>query len=227
MITPTPFTPEAPPTTGLDLWLVDTAAHAAWASALGDSVLSTAERARAAGFHREDDRRDYVVSHVALRVVLGARTGVRPAAVAFTRAACPGCGGPHGRPELADGAAEFSLSHARGAALVAVAAGVVGADVELLPAADVLADLTTALHPREQQELALLPTEGRPAAFTRAWSRKESYLKALGTGLSRDPAADYLGTGPAPAALPGWTVADVAVPEGYRAAVTVRAAAGA
>ena len=53
------------------------------------------------------------------------------------------------------------------------------------------------------------------------WTRKEAYLKGIGTGLARGVAADYLGaTGLAP--LPaGWSVLDVPVPDGHAAAAAV------
>lgn len=45
-------------------------------------------------------------------------------------------------------------------------------------------------------------------------------------GLARDPALDYLGTGPVPVSPPGWSVADVAVPAGFAAAVARTTTAG-
>ncbi|MFE9482387.1 4'-phosphopantetheinyl transferase family protein [Streptomyces spororaveus] len=60
---------------------------------------------------------------------------------------------------------------------------VVGVDVERVPARP----LTGALHPEEEDELALLNPADRPAAFARAWTRKEAVLKALGAGLQTDP----------------------------------------
>ena len=40
--------------------------------------------------------------------------------------------------------------------------------------------------PSEQAEMNALPSEERHAAFLRCWTRKEAYLKAHGSGLSRD-----------------------------------------
>ena len=51
----------------------------------------------------------------------------------------------------------------------------------------------------ESAELRALPPEARRAAFYRAWTRKEAYLKAWGTGLSFASnrfTLEYIGEGP-------------------------------
>ncbi|WP_373429258.1 4'-phosphopantetheinyl transferase superfamily protein [Streptomyces sp. V4I23] len=88
--------------------------------------------------------------------------------------------------------------------------------------------MSAVLHPRGAAELAACPPVDHPAAFARAWTRKEAYPKGPGTGLGRDLRADHLGTSPhAPARIPGWSVSGVSVPAGHEAAVAVRAATGA
>ncbi|WP_206323300.1 4'-phosphopantetheinyl transferase superfamily protein [Streptomyces sp. HNM0574] len=200
-------------------------AHAAAARREAGS-LSAGERERAAAFRREADRDRYLVAHTALRGELAARLGGSPRAVPLTRAPCPGCGGPHGRPSVAGDLLHFSLSHAGDLVLLAFADAPVGADVEALPAPGVVADVGASLHPRERAELAALPERERPAAFTRCWTRKEAFLKGLGTGLATDPAADYVSTLERPAPLPGWHLADVPVPPGYAAATALARPAG-
>ncbi|MGD9485993.1 4'-phosphopantetheinyl transferase superfamily protein [Streptomyces sp. TRM70308] len=214
--TPRPPTPDAPA-----LWLVDVARHRETAARLAPDVLDADEQKRAATFVRPQDQDLYRTSHVALRLLLGAHLALPPAKVRFTRLSCPGCGEPHGRPAVADGALHHSLSHTGGLALVALATTPVGVDVERLPSPDTVANTARALHAREAAELAPLSAEDSPAAFARAWTRKEAYLKGLGIGLGRDPSLDYVGTGPTAAGLPGWTIADVRVPTGYAAAVAL------
>jgi 4'-phosphopantetheinyl transferase len=204
------------------LWLVEADLWADWAGQLAPQVLDAGEKSRVESLRREADRRNYLVAHVALRVLLGERLGLAPEAVRLGRAVCPCCGGPHGRPVVEGGGAHFSLSHGGALVLLGLAPVPIGVDVERVPTPEAIAETTAVLHPREQDELALLDGESRHAAFTRAWARKEAYLKGIGTGLGRSPALDYVGTGVAPAAGPdGWTVRDVATPDDHAAAVAL------
>lgn len=204
------------------LWLVDAARHAAFAARLASDVLDPRELRSAAAFRADADRDCYRAAHVGLRLLLGAQLGSAPGDVRLVREDCPGCGEPHGRPAVAGGGVHFSLSHSGGFALLAFAATPVGVDVETVPSADAVADISSVMHRVEIAELGALEPPERPAAFARAWVRKEAYLKGLGIGLGRDPSADYVGTGEAPAAGPaGWSIADVAVGEHRAAAVAV------
>ncbi|MFJ3669672.1 4'-phosphopantetheinyl transferase family protein [Streptomyces sp. NPDC090106] len=207
----------------LELYLARVAEQDAQALRDAGEVLDEEERARARAFRHDRDRDAYVVAHAGLRGVLSVVLGVRAEALPLAREPCAGCGGPHGRPVLRTPGVHFSLSHSGGLVLVALAPAPVGVDVEELATVKVMLSAQAALHPAEADELARLPAYGRPAAFTRAWVRKEGYLKGLGTGLVRDPALDFLGTGPTPAdPAPGWSVRDVLVPSGYAAAVALR-----
>ncbi|MEW2180131.1 4'-phosphopantetheinyl transferase superfamily protein [Streptomyces sp. NPDC005406] len=217
---PAPLFPPGAPA----LWLVDAVRDGGQAQRLAPGVLDAGELDRAARLVVEADRTCYVAAHVALRLLLGARLGLAPDAVPFTREPCPSCGGPHGRPAT-EGKVHFSLSHTRGVALLAFADAPVGVDVELVPKPGTVSEIAGQLHPAESRELAELPESARPAAFGRVWTRKEAYLKGEGIGLADGLAAEHVGTGPRPRPGPGgWTVTDVEVPAGYAAAVAVRAA---
>jgi 4'-phosphopantetheinyl transferase len=163
-----------------------------------------------------EPRERSLVGHVALRVVLGEVTGTAPEDLLFERR-CGHCGGSgHGKPRLAGRSElDFSLSHSGELALIAVARGrLVGADVERVrPRTDVLAIARGSLSARERQTVESMETDAaRRAAFFRCWTRKEAYLKGLGTGLAggldTDPDED-----------PGWEVHSLAAPPGYAAAV--------
>ncbi|MER6615415.1 4'-phosphopantetheinyl transferase family protein [Streptomyces xantholiticus] len=220
---PAPPRPEAP-----RLWLARVEDLRDVVAPLAASVLDGGERAREAALRRAVDRDGYRVTHVGLRLLLGAYLGIDPPDVPLARAPCPECRGPHGRPVVREAALHFSVSRAPGYCLLAFAVTEVGADVEKVPSSAVVEETSAALHPREAAELAACPPADRPAAFARAWTRKEGYLKGLGTGLGRDLRSDHLGTSPhVPTRIPGWSVSDVSVPAGYAAAVVVRAAPGA
>ncbi|MFH8366844.1 4'-phosphopantetheinyl transferase family protein [Streptomyces sp. NPDC018031] len=189
-----------------------------------DKVLDASERERAAAFVRAEDQQRYRAAHAGLRVLLGAYLGLEAAAVPFIREPCPGCQEPHGRPAVPGAPLHFNMSHAGDLVLFAFASAPIGADVERVQEPRVVAQVSGSLHPRERAELAGLAEADRPAAFARCWTRKEAYLKGLGTGLSRDPALDYVGTGTQPVPVGGWTMADVPldhVRTGYAAAYAV------
>ncbi|RST22901.1 4'-phosphopantetheinyl transferase superfamily protein [Streptomyces sp. WAC04770] len=189
-----------------------------------DSGLSVAELRRAASFARAGDGDVYATAHAALRRLLGGYLGLPPAGLTFVREPCPGCSGPHGRPAVVQSAdaptLHFSLAHSRGLIAVAVAPRVIGVDVERLPSTGTVEACARALHTRERAELAAVPPEERQAYFGRLWTRKEAYLKALGTGLSRHPRIDYLGADlrrrPA-----RWAVLDLPAGPEHTAAVAV------
>ena len=203
-------------------WRIDAEREAPSAHVLAPTVLSKAERERADAFHRQRDRDTYVVCHVLLRLVLARKLDVKPEDVEFVRETCPTCGGPHGRPALVQGKPHFSLSHSGMVGLIGVADNVIGVDVERTPKPEVATQTGHMLHPEEAAELAALSDEERPVGFGRIWTRKEAYLKALGTGLSRGLSRDYMGAGPVPAQRqPGWTLVDLTLFEGYFAAAAI------
>ncbi|MFZ3473819.1 4'-phosphopantetheinyl transferase family protein [Streptomyces sp. 4.24] len=217
------------PSAGSDVavWALDTTRDlvGGYPVAGAPAMLDAGERARAGKFLRAQDRRRYVASHVGLRVLLGGHLGLDPAEVVLVRETCPCCGGPHGRPAVAGGAPHFSLSHSGDLAYLAFAGVPVGVDVEEVPSAAAAADVLATLHPAETAELTALPEADRRAALGRVWTRKEACLKATGAGLALGLAEPYVGSADAPAAVPGWTLADLPAPAGYTAALAVRAPA--
>lgn len=146
------------------------------------ATLSSDERARAAAFHFEIDRRRFVASRAILRGLLARYLRVAPGELRFTK-------GPHGKPRLSHPASAltFNLSHSGEWMLVAVARGrEVGVDLEMarenLPV-QMLADHHFA--PAAAAELRALPEAERARKFYELWTRTEAQLKAGGRGLSR------------------------------------------
>ncbi|MDN3265709.1 4'-phosphopantetheinyl transferase superfamily protein [Streptomyces sp. CSDS2] len=195
-------------------------------------LLDAAERHRADRFVRPADRQLYTAAHATLRRLLGRHTGTPPGEVRLTREPCARCGGPHGRPVLAaprpGPPLYFSLSHGAGHALIGLARVPIGVDIDRLPGEATVEYGAPALHPDERRELAAARAGGTHLPlFARIWTRKEAYLKGLGTGLCRPAHADYLGDEPL-RHPPGWTVTAFTPPgaeDRLTAAVALRAPA--
>jgi len=159
------------------------------------------------------------VARAALRTVLGDALGVAPADVPISRR-CAHCGDPvHGKPFVPGAALACSLTHTGTLALVAWANAPValGVDAERVrPRVHLDRLAARVLGPAEHTRWRALPEAERCAAFLRAWTAKEAYVKATGRGI-----AALLGG--VPATVPGWTVGALPLPEGYVGALAVDA----
>lgn len=153
------------------------------------SLLSTDEQVRAAQFYFERDRRAFIACHGWLRVILGRYLAVDPQHLEFERAL-------HGKPALVPQAGstglQFNLSHSGQMALYAIARQrELGIDLEYIrPMPDMEQIVARFFTPSEQAMFQTLPSDQRLAAFFRAWTCKEAYLKAIRAGLTR-PLADF------------------------------------
>lgn len=181
----------------------DTEGGASWARRCGD-VLSAAERERAARFVFPGLGEMWAAAHVLLREVLGRVTCTPAQQVRFRVDRL-------GKPST-DGV-EFSLSHTGSAVLIGLGEVPLGVDVEKLPEEQIVQQVAPSLHPQETAELFDLPVGERSEAFARVWVRKESLLKAIGTGLSRGLCCDYVGAEAVPGVpIPGMGIHDVVLP---------------
>jgi len=146
-------------------------------------LLAADERARADRFHFDHDRRRFIVAHGVLRSILGGYLKIAPDRVTFDY-------GAQGKPGLSfthDSSLHFNVAHSHELAVYAFALNqAVGIDVEyaqrhVLDADQVAQRFFSANEYRTYRALA--DDEKRPAFF-RCWTRKEAYIKAIGTGLS-------------------------------------------
>jgi 4'-phosphopantetheinyl transferase len=146
------------------------------------AVLSTDEREKAARFHFDKDRSQFVQARAALRFVLSEYLQVAPRNLGFAY-------GTHGKPALADGDTEsslqFNLSRRDGLALIAVTRGrEIGVDVELIRADVPFFEIAgVSFSAAESATLRTLPESLRVAGFYNCWTRKEAFAKARGEGL--------------------------------------------
>lgn len=225
----------APPERGeIHVWTIPLDPPAAEVEALWP-LLADDERARAERFRFPRHRRRYTVGRGALRTLLSRYLGVEARAVGFRY-------GPNEKPYLepalaaaADGL-EFNLSNSDELAVVAFTVGAeVGADVERLrPMPDALDVAERFFSATERQVLAAVPEGDRERTFFRCWTRKEAYLKAVGTGITvpldrfdvtlaaEDPPRILAMEGD-PEKAAAWTLAHLEPQAGYLGALAIRA----
>jgi len=149
------------------------------AIAASHALLSDAEQRRARRVASARVRGRFIVARARLRQLLGARLGVRPAAVELTTA-------PNGKPALrGDATLRFNLAHCDDVAAYAFGNDrEIGIDIEAVRAigdADQLAGRF--FSDAEQAAYRALPPAQRPLGFFNCWTRKEAFIKAQGDGL--------------------------------------------
>lgn len=145
------------------------------------SLLNMLDDKEQQRYHRlhKNHRQLYLLSHAACRQILARYTGCAASEIKYTL-------NPHGKPGLPNSQLSFNLSHSHELAIIAISAGTeIGVDVEFLkpkPSWKKLAkrffnsaEYTYLLQQAENQQLE---------SFFQLWTRKEAFIKALGTGLS-------------------------------------------
>jgi len=144
-------------------------------------LLSPDEIDRADRFAFERLRVSYEVSHGALRVLLAQYVGCDPGDLAFTF-------GTWGKPALrGESRVRFNMSHSGELAVYAIALDCeVGVDVEKVREISDLEEIAERFFSRAEvsELLSIGDAKQRRAAFFRCWTRKESYIKSVGDGLS-------------------------------------------
>ncbi len=173
-------------------------------------------------------REHFLAARGQLRQILAGYLCCAPSEISFSY-------GPHGKPELLtqnETQLRFNLSHSGEYGLLAINdSNPIGVDIERIHSGRPLLKLSERFFSlRERTALRKLPEKDREWAFYACWTRKEAYLKAIGTGLVTplDSFDITMTPGEPPALLahrndpsaPGrWKIAEVPVPAGYRGAV--------
>lgn len=183
------------------------------------NTLNAGEHDRARRFRFAEDRLRYAFAHGVLRDVLSRYLNCSAADIEF---AANAYGKPFVTPAGGTHPPEFNLSHAGEVILIGVGGGrCIGIDVEKIrPMADLESVAESQFGPQERAFLDAARSSRREQAFFRCWTRKEAYVKALGTGLSIplnsfDTLAGSANTAPL-------QIVDLNVAEGYAAAAAVK-----
>ncbi len=145
-------------------------------------LLSDDEKARADRYVFVKDRTGFIASRGRLREILSAHVDAPAAALVFGKR-------EHGKPFVAgreDLLFNFSDTGAYGSLAVAEPgrAGPLGVDIETVRKREWLKLSQRYFSPAEHALMEALPDADQKLAFFRGWTRKEAFLKAVGTGLS-------------------------------------------
>jgi len=190
-------------------------AEPAYSAGLG--MLSEDERAQAARFHFEGDRKNFVARRSLLRAILGYYLKVEPSQVSLAYE-------ERGKPRLAqpDSAAPlyFNCSHSRSLALCAVGRSApLGVDVEKWRPMPEMAEIVAAFCSAGENALFnAAPPEKKLEVFFSIWTRKEAYLKATGEGIAGSLAQLDCSAPP-----PGWSFHALSPAPGFAAALACAA----
>lgn len=147
-----------------------------------EHLLSSDEKARAARFRFDRDRRYFISARGLLREIISQYLNTLPDRLSFRY-------GAHGKPYLVrqgNSDLNFNVSHTSDTALIAVARRrEVGVDIEHISRDVSVVNLAeTVFSSPEKQALSGLGSKDKLRAFFRFWTRKEAYIKADGRGVS-------------------------------------------
>lgn len=168
-----------PGASNLEVWLItdcdDTAMDEAACRA-----LTAPERTRAGKFLDPQQARLWRRVRATLRLLLAERLEIEPLEVDFDY-------GTFGKPECAG--VVFNVSHTESIGVIALQTHgkpmQLGIDIEAILRHPPEQNLVSrVLSPNEHRQWKTLSVERRCTAFTRAWTRKEAWLKAHGFGIS-------------------------------------------
>jgi 4'-phosphopantetheinyl transferase len=146
------------------------------------SQLSEDEMARAGRFKFAIHRNRFIRSHGFMRSVLARYLHIPQVAIEYYK-------GEQGKPYLSNNALQFNLSHSENLAILAVThKAAVGIDIEYNHRTTDWQGISQRFFTTSEQEaLFSLSIEQQERAFFDLWTRKEAYMKVLGTGLFLSP----------------------------------------
>lgn len=147
-------------------------------------LLSTDERLHTARFRFALDRERWTLARASVRVILGSYLGIPPSSVVFSY-------NQYGKPEIIDPGThkglKFNVSHSEKLCALALTyldrVGVDAERIRFIPEA--LGMAQSSFTEYEYQALLAETPAVRMRTFMRFWTKKEAYLKAVGSGLAQ------------------------------------------
>jgi phosphopantetheine--protein transferase-like protein len=170
------------PLDGSVLYLIHTDSYSSDAVSLFQKLLSVQELEKASKFRFIKDQHRYIITHAMLRTILGRYLKLVPAEIDFIS-------NDYGKPSLPEKYEKihFNLSHSKGfSALAFSTKSEIGIDIERIdPEFDFDAIANAHFSKAENRFLHAEKRESRNRFYT-LWTRKEAFLKAVGTGIGEN-----------------------------------------
>ena len=190
-------------------------------------LLSEDEILRANRYHFEKDRSVYITAKFLLRTLLGNYLGEKPEEITFGYS-------EFGKPSyFNDDKLDFNVSHSANRIILGFSKGMdIGVDIEKVKNDFDTLELAENFFSKEEIRILLAFDEAdRHMAFFRCWTRKESFIKAVGQGFSYpldsfavsmddDFRAEFLKIDKIPAQENNWKLHSFVPAEGYIAAIS-------
>lgn len=186
-------------------------------------LITPEERKRAERLLDREQGTRRAAARGVLREILAEYLGVAPEGITIAT-------GEHGKPFVPGAGIHFNLSHSGDLILIALAQREIGIDLEAIRSDLPWEPLARQFFsPGECAALFSLSPSDRLAAFYRIWTRKEAYLKGVGSGFSRSCSEFEVSSLPgeyrllrhrtAPEETARWALIDLPLPAGFAAAL--------
>ena len=190
-------------------------------------LLSEDEKLRASRFRFNKDRECYVIARTTLRLLLGAYLDIAPKEITFKYS-------EFGKPSyLQNVELDFNVSHSGNRIIIGFSREqTIGVDIEKIKTDFDPLNLAKNFFSREEiAALSQTKESDMFRAFYRCWTRKESFIKAVGEGLSypldsfavtmdNDRQARFLKIDNTQDSKKDWRLHSFVPGEGYIAAIT-------
>lgn len=140
-------------------------------------LISEKEMKRAEKFISADTRETYILAHATLRKCLSKYIDTKPEEILFETT-------ENSKPYVAGNPVYFNISHTNKAFVIAIATGnYVGADIEEIIGKSDVRSIAMNFFSSEEQNFIFSAETEIDERFFLLWTRKESFLKAIGTGI--------------------------------------------
>lgn len=195
------------------------------------TLLTHEEQQRARRYRCSESHRQFVISRALLRILLENYLHIPAREIELK---INQYGKPHIQPSYPEKSIHFNLSHSADEGFFAFCrTASVGIDVERIRNdISVLSLAQSCFSPSEVEALLALPEMDRPTAFFIGWTRKESYIKGHGQGVSMaldgfdvslaEDATDILyASRHDPSSMDRWTISNLRTGAGFVGALAV------